>query len=172
MKSDTIVLDKNYFEFAGKKFHQIQGTAIGTKMAPSYANIFMDVLETNFLATQTCKPLIWKRYIDDILAIWDGPEEQLELFLSELNNYHQTIKFTHSTSDTSINFLDSTIYKGKRFATDATLYIKPTFKVTNCFQYLHYSSAHPRSVFRGIIKGEATRVLRASSDKPTYHTCH
>ena len=44
------------------------------------------------------------------------------------------------------------------------------FKVTNCFQYLHYSSAHPRSVFRGIIKGEATSVLRASSDKSTYHT--
>ena len=165
-----IVLDKNYFEFAGKMFHQIQGTAMGTKMAPSYANIFMDVLETNFLATQTCKPLMWKRYIDDILAIWNGPEGQLEIFLSELNNYHQTIKFTHSTSRTAIDFLDLTIYKGKRFATDAILDIKPMFKATNSFQYLHYSSAHPRSVFRGIIKGEATRVLRASSDKHTYQT--
>ena len=53
-----IVLGKNYFEFCEKMFHQIHGTAMGTKMAPSYANIFMDVLETNFLATQTCKPLI------------------------------------------------------------------------------------------------------------------
>ena len=108
-----IVLDKNYFQFTGKMFHQIQGTAMGTKMAPSYANIFMDVLETDFLATQTCKPLMWNRYIDDILSIWDGPEDQLELFLSELNNYHQTITFTNSTSHTSIDFLDLTIYKGK-----------------------------------------------------------
>ena len=64
-----IVRVQNYFQFAGKIFHQIHGTAMGTKMAPSYANIFMDVLETNFLATQTCKPLMWKRYIDDILSI-------------------------------------------------------------------------------------------------------
>ena len=46
-----IVLDKNYFQFARKMFNQIQGKAMGTKMAPSYANIFMDVLETNFVAT-------------------------------------------------------------------------------------------------------------------------
>ena len=53
-----IVLEQNYFQFAGNMFHQIQKTAMATKMAPSYANIFMDVLETNFLETQTCKPLM------------------------------------------------------------------------------------------------------------------
>ena len=37
----SIVLTKNYINFAGKMFHQIQGTAMGTKMAPAYANIFV-----------------------------------------------------------------------------------------------------------------------------------
>ena len=41
----NIVLTKNYFNFAGKMFHQIQGTAMGTKIAPAYANIFMGDLE-------------------------------------------------------------------------------------------------------------------------------
>ena len=40
-----LVLEQNYFQFADRMYHQIQGTAMGTKMAPSYANIFMAELE-------------------------------------------------------------------------------------------------------------------------------
>ena len=36
-----IVLTQNYFQFADKMFHQVQGTAMGTKMAPAYADLFM-----------------------------------------------------------------------------------------------------------------------------------
>ena len=39
-------LENNYFEFNGTA---ISGTAIGTKVAPLYASIFMDDLETKFL---------------------------------------------------------------------------------------------------------------------------
>ena len=35
---------------------QIQGTAIETKFAPSYANIYMAALEENFLETLIKKP--------------------------------------------------------------------------------------------------------------------
>ena len=34
------VLTLNYFEFYDKFYHQISGTAMGTKLAPNYANIF------------------------------------------------------------------------------------------------------------------------------------
>lgn len=40
-----IVLKNNNFEFDERHFVQKLGTAIGTRMAPSYANIFMDKLE-------------------------------------------------------------------------------------------------------------------------------
>ena len=40
----TMVLKKN-FTFNGDHYIQINGTAMGTKMAPSYANIFMGKLE-------------------------------------------------------------------------------------------------------------------------------
>ena len=63
------VLQNNYFEFNGEIKHQILGTAIGTKFAPPYACIFMDQVETQFLKTQQCKPLVWLRYIDDIFFI-------------------------------------------------------------------------------------------------------
>ena len=40
-----LVLKNNIFEFDGKYYLQIQGTAMGTKMAPAYANIFMGKIE-------------------------------------------------------------------------------------------------------------------------------
>ena len=39
-----LVLTNNHFELNGKHYHQMSGTAMGTKLAPSYANLFM----TNF----------------------------------------------------------------------------------------------------------------------------
>jgi hypothetical protein len=45
---------------------QINGTAMGTKMAPSYANIFMGKLEKLIIQSAPHKPLSWFRFIDDV----------------------------------------------------------------------------------------------------------
>ncbi len=163
-----IVLKQNYFQFADKMYHQVQGTAMGTKMAPSYANIFMAELEEELLDNYPIKPILWKRYIDDILCIWPGPPSELDQFMLYLNQAHPTIKFTHECSTSSVDFLDLTIYKGQRHATSHILDIKPFFKATNKFQYLEYSSAHPRNTFSSLAKGELTRLLRACSNEETY----
>ena len=52
------VLKSSYFEFNSKVEQQILGTVIGTKLAPPYACIFMDEVETSFLETQEMKPLV------------------------------------------------------------------------------------------------------------------
>ena len=44
----NLVLTKNYFEFNNKLYRQTQGTAMGTRMAPTYANIFMKYIEQNY----------------------------------------------------------------------------------------------------------------------------
>ena len=41
----NLVLKNNVFEFNDEFFLQTQGTAMGTKMAPAYANLFMGKLE-------------------------------------------------------------------------------------------------------------------------------
>ena len=105
------VLKENVFSFGDKIFQQVHGTAMGTKMAPSYANTFMDQLERNFLQHQPIKPLLWKRYIDDIFVIWTDSLSNLNNLLLQLNQHHPTIKFTHETSTTSVDFLDLTIHK-------------------------------------------------------------
>jgi len=52
----TLVLKCNNFEFNGDHNLQVQGTAMGTKMAPSYANIFMGYLKTQLFMLVPLKP--------------------------------------------------------------------------------------------------------------------
>ena len=65
-----LVLTTNNFEFDNKHFLQIGGTAMGTKLALSFANIFMGDFEDKFIYSYPVKPLIWKRFIHDIFLIW------------------------------------------------------------------------------------------------------
>ena len=62
-----IVLENNYFDFNGRHFLQIAYTAMGTKLAPIYANLFMYNFEGIFIYTYSQKPIILNRFIDDIL---------------------------------------------------------------------------------------------------------
>ena len=51
---------------------------MGTKMAPSYSNIFMDSLETGLLESEPLQLALWKCYINDILCVWSGSKDFLE----------------------------------------------------------------------------------------------
>ncbi|KAI8495641.1 hypothetical protein Bbelb_266130 [Branchiostoma belcheri] len=102
------ILHLNNLEFNEEHYIQVQGTALGTRVAPSYANIFMGHFEDRFVYKRTVRPWIWWRYIDDIFAVWTRSEEELKSFIQDLNQAHRTIKFTVETSKTTINFLDVT----------------------------------------------------------------
>jgi len=45
-----LVLKNNNFEFNGNHYLQTLGTVIGTKMAPAYANLFMNRLEGRLIS--------------------------------------------------------------------------------------------------------------------------
>ena len=72
-----LVLTKNNFQFNSKHYLQISGTAMGTRVAPTYANLFMADLEEQFVYTYKLQPLIWLRFIDDIFFIWPHGQEEL-----------------------------------------------------------------------------------------------
>ena len=163
-----IVLKCNVFSFHTHIYQQIQGTAMGTKMAPSYANLFMDSLESSFLKDEPLQPALWKRYIDDILCVWTDSRESLEDFLHRLNSCHPTIHFTWTVSSEGVDFLDTRIYKGSRFQQTGILDVQTFFKPTNTFQYLHFSSSHPKGAFKGLVKGEAIRFLRSNSSQDNF----
>ena len=89
-------------------------------------------------------------------------------FVDKLNTHHPTLRYMYTCSESKVDFLDATVYKGPRFREKRILDIKPYFKSTNKFQYTHFHSSHPPSTFRGLVKGEAIRLLRLSSDPTTY----
>ena len=53
VKMAEFVLKNNYFEFNGQVKHEISGTAIGTKFAPTYTCIIMDEVETKSTRVST-----------------------------------------------------------------------------------------------------------------------
>ena len=160
-----LILKENSFQFSGENYLQIHGTAMGAKMAVAFANIFMNEVETKMLNKSKIKPIVWKRYIDDVFSLWDIPKRDIDLFIQQANAFHPTIKFTAEISEKEITFLDTTVYKGGRFNKESILDIKTHYKPTETFQYAHYSSCHPPGVKRGFIKGEAIRLLRTNSSE-------
>ena len=144
ISSDSLIelaetkLKNNIFQFDEKTFKQVCGTAIGTKLAPPYAILFMGDLEEKILHASQKKPMIWWRYIDDIFFIWEHGEESLEKFLNNLISFHPTIKFTAQYSKETINFLEVNIrLGGGELMTD--LFVEPT----DIHQFLDPSSSHP-----------------------------
>jgi len=66
----SLVLNNNYFEFNNKIYRQKLGTAISTKFAPAYANLFMGRLEERLVEASVDEPWVWMRLIDDAFYIW------------------------------------------------------------------------------------------------------
>ncbi|CAH3162959.1 unnamed protein product [Pocillopora meandrina] len=52
-----LVLTLNCFSFGGNYYKQTNGVAMGTKMGPSYANLFVGFIEHQFLANTTAQNL-------------------------------------------------------------------------------------------------------------------
>ncbi|CAM4539213.1 unnamed protein product [Lepidochelys kempii] len=125
------VLNHNYFTFGDNVYLQISGTAMGTRMAPQYANIFMPDLEQRFLSSRPLKPLLYLCYIDDIFIIWTHGKEALEEFHHDFNNFHPTINLSLVQSTQEIHFLDTTVLINNGHI-NTTLYRKPTDRCPTC----------------------------------------
>ena len=160
------VLGSNVFEFDGVPFKQKCGLAMGTRLAPAMATIVMGDLEEPYLDQCTHQPLLWVRYIDDMLVIWPHSGEHFQDFVEGLNTMAPRIKFTYTLSRTAVNFLDLTIYmyKNSKFSYTGKLCTKIYYKPTNTFNSNHGNSFVPEYVHRGTAMGEAIRILRNMDD--------
>ena len=70
--------------------------AICTKMAPSFANLFLGIFETNALAP--FHPHTWWRYLDDIFMIWTEGLDHLKIFVDYLNNIHPIVAYGRTSN--------------------------------------------------------------------------
>ena len=54
----SLILHENSFQFNGKDYLQTHGTAMGTKMAVAFANIFLAKIEKEILRQSSIKPIV------------------------------------------------------------------------------------------------------------------
>ena len=165
----NICLKNNIFEFGGKLYKQLIGTAMGIQPAPFYENVCMAKLDdqtvklaNTYTLTDEYPRKIWKRFLDDCFGIWTDSIEKLYQFLDDISKIQPTIKFTlkHSSpffcvlkdehdcwchETKSISFLDSKLYiEDGKITID--LYRKPT----DTCMYLLPSSCHPAHISKNI----------------------
>ena len=155
----NIVRKSNIIRFADKCYLQIQ--AMGTKMAPSYANLFMGKIE------QLTHPKIhcWKRFIGDIFVISTDTESELENYVARITQLHNTIKFTYEVNPNQIQFLETILYKDTDHQQMHKLKVKTYIKTTNKQLYVPADSFHPPGTHKGVVMGEAHRYRTTNTDE-------
>ncbi len=153
-----LVLRLNSFEFQGKFFNQVKGVAMGTRMGPSYANIFLGYLEKKLSLTSVRKPELYLRYIDDIFGLTTMKKSELTSFIQVMESLHPAISFTHEISTTNIDFLDATFH-----VQDGKVQSSVHYKPTDSHNYLRYSSFHPQATKNAIPYSQLLRLRRLTS---------
>ena len=162
-------LKGNDFEFNGEMYQQVCGCAMGKRFSPNFASIYVAEWEEAAISKSSKSPLLYLRYLDDILIIWPHSKEEFWNFFEILNQQDDNIKLKATISDKSVDFLDVTIYKGTKFETSGYLDYKVFFKPTDTHQLLHCKSFHPHHTFKGIVKSQIIRFHRNSSNKQNFN---
>lgn len=114
LKLTKVCMDQNYFQINNKFYQQTEGTAMGNSLSPFLANLFMSYFEIHFKANNIVFPRIWVRYVDDIFAIVNTRECNLDNFLTKLNSVFPSIKFTiEKEVNNRLPFLDVLVIRNK-----------------------------------------------------------
>lgn len=162
-----IILENNVFHFDSKHYLQIKGTAMGTKMAPTYANLVLAYLEEKLYDSCTGTNSEYGsyirenflRYLDDCFIIWPKSQWKLVDFTEHLNKLHPNLRFTQDISTSQIPFLDILVkMEDSKISTD--IFYKPT----DTHQYLHFNSCHPRHTKQSLPYSQARRLCTIIDD--------
>lgn len=150
----TTCLQNSYFTFNNKFFRQKTGLPMGNILSPLLSDLYMD----QFVKTKLSKinGKLW-RYVDDLLVITKMNEDDVKLYIEELNSLKGTIKFTHEfENNRKLNYLDTTL---TRNTIRKTIDVKWFRKDSASDRLLHYESSHHESIKRNIIKNMTTKII-------------
>lgn len=164
-----IVMQNSYLSYRGRLYLQIDGTAMGTNAAPTYANIVVYMLERSVV--QRFSHLIYRyhRYLDDLLLVIAPSSSAVSSVQRELNSLHPKLQFEFSpASPHSAAFLDLHLFKGPRFSATGIFDLRVHQKQLNLYLYISFRSFHTPATKRAFITTELTRYIRNSSSLRDY----
>ena len=120
----------------------------------------MGHLEEQFLSTFTgTHPQFFKRYIDDCIGVTTMSQAELDLFVSSMNEFHPSIKFTHHISRSYVSFLYITVS-----LSPSGLKTSIHYKDTDSHSFLLYPSSHPQKCKDSIPFSQLLRLRRICQD--------
>lgn len=154
-----LLLSQNSFSFCSSRWLQVTGVAMGKVFSGSFANLFLSVWEQRCLSTSSFKPVLWKRYQDDIFGVWRGSQDGLREFHAHMNLMHPNIRCSLSFGS-QVHFLDLTVSNSHGNA-HYKLFCKPT----DSNMLLPPNSHHPRHTFSGLLFSQVLRLSSRSSER-------
>ena len=115
LEATRFILENNNCKFNNEFFRQINGTAMKTVFAPTYATLSMEYFEVKFYAkinleigVESDRVLLnnWCRVLDDCKNPSDKTKINPNKLLEVLNSVNHSLHFTMQTSDKELPFLD------------------------------------------------------------------
>ena len=151
-------LNATYLSFRGQVFQQTYGTAMGSPVSVSVANIVMEDVEERALSSYEIQLPFWKRYVDDICTV--VPKQRVQHLLQHLNGIEETIQFTvELESNGCLPFLDVLLRRRPDGSISTSVYRKDT----HTDKYLDFSSHHPLSHKIAVVRTLCSRAETHSS---------
>jgi hypothetical protein len=156
------VLKNNFIAFNNNIYLQIMGTAMGTPVAPTFAQIYLFALEEKINIPRT----IYLRYIDDLFAIFNNDNDANQ-FLNQFNASCPTIQLETVSIGKQGVFLDILINIDNN---NNTIYTNVYQKDINKYTYIPTSSHHNPKMFVAYIKEEIKRYWNLCSKEEDFRT--
>ena len=142
----NLCLTSTYFQYNGKHYKQLHGTAMGSPVSVVVAEIVMQNIEERALATYKRTLPLWLRYVDDTFTA---------VHKDEIDDFHEQnadIQFTKEIEENGkIPFLDCLVTRDNN-ELRTTIYRKPTHTDRLLDQSSYNPTSHKATTIRTLTR--------------------
>lgn len=168
----SILMNHNVFRFGNTFWLQLNGTAMGTPVAPMYATVVFAICEIEIIP-RFPQLVEYGRYIDDGFGIWQPlPSDSPETDLLQWTEFQTAINqpgasspaaarrliWDFSSRKLSVDFLDLTITLNRGRVSTCLFE-----KALNLYLYLPPHSCHPPGVVKSLVVGRIQQIYRLTT---------
>ena len=146
----NLCLTSTYFQYNGKHYKQLHGTAMGSPVSVVVAEIVMQSIEEQALATYKQTVPLWLRYVDDTFTAVH--KDEIDTFHEHLNRQNADIQFTREVEENGkILFLDCLVSRHDN-KLQTTIYRKPTHTDRLLDQSSYNPTSHKATTIRTLTR--------------------
>jgi hypothetical protein len=95
------IMNQNYFQYEGQIFQPQKGIAMASHISGTMAEIYLQYLEATHIKhwLDNTEIIFYKRYVDDILIIYDQSKTNEQTLLHQINKVDKNLQFKISAEE-------------------------------------------------------------------------